>query len=349
MQPRGKLPLRQRKNLRMAKWTLRQQANFFELLADLLTAGFSLKQALQSLKVFLPKNGLATVIAELETGQSFSQALRSKVTTNIYCQLVIAEKHGSVEQSVFQLGKYLKKRVQQREKLQSLLLYPAIILGLLLFLMIALKIWLAPEIAQFSVSTTGKDPFSYLIFVKFGGLVLLSLFILGVIHFFYWWKKQSIFGRHSWYSSLPIVGSLYRQYNCYYLTFNLGLLIESGLEFQQICGLLEHFEEKSLLYHLGRAFSERLARGEKLTQIMEHYPFIPPELALFFQKGRSKEEIGKDLLAYSKLAYQKLLEKSDHLLAWVQPLLFMVIAIVIICTYLALLLPLYSSLGGLYK
>ncbi len=177
----------------------------------------------------------------------------------------------------------------------------------------------------------------------------MSLFILGVIHFFYWWKKQSIFGRHSWYSSLPIVGSLYRQYNCYYLTFNLGLLIESGLEFQQICGLLEHFEEKSLLYHLGRAFSERLARGEKLTQIMEHYPFIPPELALFFQKGRSKEEIGKDLLAYSKLAYQKLLEKSDHLLAWVQPLLFMVIAIVIICTYLALLLPLYSSLGGLYK
>ena len=74
--------------------------------------------------------------------------------------------------------------MQQREKLQSLLLYPAIILGLLLFLMIALKIWLAPEIAQFSVSTTGKDPFSYLIFVKFGGLVLLSLFILGVIHFF---------------------------------------------------------------------------------------------------------------------------------------------------------------------
>ena len=58
-----------------------QQANFFDLLADLLTAGFSHpKQALQSLKVFLPKNGLATVIAELETGQSFSQALRSKVT-----------------------------------------------------------------------------------------------------------------------------------------------------------------------------------------------------------------------------------------------------------------------------
>lgn len=349
MRLREKLPLRQRKNLHMAKWTLRQQANFFDLLADLLTAGFSLKQALQSLKMFLPKNGLATVIAELETGQSFSQALRSKVTTNIYCQLVIAEKHGSVDQSVLQLGKYLKKRVQQREKLQSLLLYPAIILGLLFFLMIALKIWLAPEIAQFSVSTTGKDPFSYLNFVKLGGLVLLSLLSLGGLHFFYWWKKQSILGRHSWYSSLPIVGSLYRQYNCYYLTFNLGLLIESGLEFQQICGLLEQFEKKSLLYHLGHAFSQRLARGEKLTQIMGHYPFIPPELALFFQKGRSKEEIGKDLLAYSKLAYQKLLEKTDQLLAWVQPLLFMVIAIVIICTYLALLLPLYSSLGGLYK
>ena len=62
-----------------------------------------------------------------------------------------------------------------------------------------------------------------------------------------------------------------------------------------------------------------------------------------------RDRIGKDLLAYSKLAYQKLLEKTNQLLAWIQPLLFMVIAIVIICTYLALLLPLYSSLGGLYK
>lgn len=174
----------------MAKWTLRQQANFF----DLLTAGFSLKQALQSLKMFLPKNGLATVIAELENGQSFSQALRSKVTTNIYCQLVIAEKHGSVDQSVLQLGKYLKKRVQQREKLQSLLLYPAIILGLLFFLMIALKIWLAPEIAQFSVSTTGKDPFSYLNFVKLGGLVLLSLLSLGGLYFFTGGKSSRSWG-----------------------------------------------------------------------------------------------------------------------------------------------------------
>lgn len=133
------------------------------------------------------------------------------------------------------------------------------------------------------------------------------------------------------------------------MTFNLGLLIESGLEFQQICRLLEQFEEKSLLYHLGHAFSRRLARGENLAQILGYYPFISPELALFFQKGRSKEEIGKDLLAYSKLAYQKLLEKTNQLLAWIQLLLFMVIAIVIICTYLALLLPLYSSLGGLYK
>ena len=90
-----------------------QQANFFDLLADLLTAGFSLKQALQSLKVFLPKNGLATVIAELETGQSFSQALRSKVTTNIYCQLVIAEKHGSVDQKCFSVRKVSKKNVKR--------------------------------------------------------------------------------------------------------------------------------------------------------------------------------------------------------------------------------------------
>lgn len=342
-----KLRLKPLKSLQTAKWPLKEQVAFFDILADLLTAGFSLKQSLQEIGLFLPKLKLSSVLENLSQGQELSKALEDKLPNSLYCQLVIAEKHGDLKQSITQLGHYLKQRVRQKEKLQSLLLYPLLILFLLCLLLIALKVWLFPEIARFASSTSSNDPFWYFEFLKGILLGILGAVILVLFIALAYLKSCSTLKRHEIYSHLPIIGGIYRQYSSYYLTFNLGLLYKSGLEFKQICELLQQFDSSSLLYQLGEDFEKNLEQGKELSVMLKKYSFIPDELALFFQTGKTKDKLGKDLLVYSKLAYERLLEKADNLLAWVQPTLFLIIALVIIGTYLALLLPLYSSLGGI--
>ncbi|WP_234403038.1 type II secretion system F family protein [Ligilactobacillus agilis] len=179
----------------------------------------------------------------------------------------------------------------------------------------------------------------------------MILVIVGVYlgKLFWWWKKQPTLTKHHWYSQLPLVGKFYRQYSYYYLSFNLGLLLQSGMDFQQICYFLGDFDKQSLLYQLGSQLRLWLEKGDELREFIALYPFIPPELVFFFSKGQTQAELSKEILLYSQLAYQKLLRQLDNLINLVQPLLFLVIAAIIIGTYLAILLPLYRNMGGLYR
>lgn len=71
-------------------------------------------------------------------------------------------------------------------------------------------------------------------------------------------------------------------------------------------------------------------------------------MKLFLNKGETLENISNELAVYSEVSYRKLLKLIDKLIELVQPILFIVIAIIIVGTYLTILLPIYKTLGGLY-
>lgn len=294
-------------------------------------------------------SALTEILAKLEEGQQLSLALKDYVSQATYYQLLIAERHGQLDESIAQLGKLLKRRIAQRAKLQSLLIYPLLLLGLLVLIIVAVHVWLRPALAQFGMM---PNPAGQINWVKLSGYCLaVILVIVGVYlgKLFWWWKKQPTLTKHHWYSQLPLIGKFYRQYSYYYLSFNLGLLLQSGMDFQQICYFLGDFDKQSLLYQLGLQLKLWLEKGDELREFIALYPFIPPELVFFFSKGQTQAELSKEILLYSQLAYQKLLRQLDNLINLVQPLLFLVIAAIIIGTYLAILLPLYRNMGGLYR
>ena len=344
-----KLPRKNSK--RVKRWQLKEQSDFFSLLADLLQVGFSLKQALKNVMILVPKQKqqIKLILNSLEKGQRLSQALCPYISQATYYQLLIAESHGELDESITQLGQLLQRRVAQKAKLESLLVYPALLLFLLLVVIMAVQIWLKPAVAQVgSVS----NPVGHIDWVSIIYWVL-ALVGIGIICYLaklvWWWQKQSTLTKHHWYSQLPLIGKLYRQYSYYYLAFNLGLLLKSGLDFKQICHFLKGFDTSSLLYQLGKQLQAWLENGDELGDFIALYPFIPPELALFFNKGQTQTELSKEILLYSEVAYQKLLRQIDNLINLIQPLLFLVIATIIIGTYLAILLPLYRNMGGLYQ
>ena len=48
---------------------------------------------------------------------------------------------------------------------------------------------------------------------------------------------------------------------------------------------------------------------------------------------------------FADVSYRRFIRALDRLLTWIQPLFFIVIAVLIIGTYVAILVPLYSSIG----
>ena len=307
-----------------------------------------MQQCLKCLSMMAEKRNddIGLVEAKLAEGSALSEALKDQIDVSAYFQLAIAEKHGDVEKSIRQLGACLERRVEQQARLRGILVYPMILFVFLAAIFACMKLFLMPELKQFEASGGNETVFDWQIFLKCGILALILLLIAYLSKAFYWWSRQKALTRHHWYCELPLIGKIYRQYCYYYLSFNLGMFFQSGLDFREICDLLRQFEEKTLLYQLGEQIDLFLNQGKSLNEIVSSYPFMPKELSAFFASGETKDEISTNLLVYSEAAYKKLVRQIDGLISLVQPVLFLVIALIIIGCYLSMLLPLYSSLGG---
>lgn len=68
---------------------------------------------------------------------------------------------------------------------------------------------------------------------------------------------------------------------------------------------------------------------------------------MLFQSGKSQTDLVKELTALTALYYQRLTNRLEVMMTWIQPLSFILIGGVIIGAYASLFLPMYHTIGGL--
>lgn len=104
-----------------------------------------------------------------------------------------------------------------------------------------------------------------------------------------------------------------------------------------------------MIFELGAELDRHLKQGKQIENFINKYSFIPSELTIFINKGQTDQQISKDLLIYSQTMYQRLLRKIDKLINMIQPILFLIIALIILAVYLSILLPMYYGIGEIYQ
>lgn len=343
-----KLPKRRHKSIGGGSFSNKEQAAWFCLIADLLKVGFSMRQAINFSQTLLPKHSeiLKEVDQQLAAGTTFAGSVQHFVNQDIYYQLKIAEIHGNLQQTIAQLGTYLNLKVKQHTKLKGLLQYPLILLCLLGLLLVALKLFVFPELAVWQ-DDQGVDT-GQLKFLPWLGIGLLigcvGLALLTLMK----WMKTSTMNRVNLLCHLPVVGSSYQKYYGYYLVTNLALLLKNGMGIKSICQMVHQFDEASLLHQLGTVLEQALSSGQDPNRLIQQYPYLPPELVVFMNKGDSVSELGYELEIFAQTLFQRLIQSVERLLTFVQPLLFGVIALVIVGMYLSIMLPIYQSMKGIY-
>lgn len=323
------------------------QADFFSLLADLLLAGFSISQSIQFMQALLPqyRDQLAKLNQTLAGGASLATGFeRIGVKQDIVNQIKITQEHGDLTDSLTQIGRLLAEKMVQQQRLKQLLRYPLVLLGLILGLLITLRYIIGPELRQWQLSLDKEVIVYWLLFIA--AIVILVVMMIG--RFVQISLKRDPLEKAQARSRLPFIGSAYRAYYHYYLLFNLAILLKGGLDLKAICRLLSELAPDSLLYCLGQQIEPQLEAGIPLAEIIAQQPLLPKQLALFIRKGRSLAHLSDELLMAARMTYQKMLDALAKLATYVQPLLFGLIALLIIGVYLSLLLPMYHMMEGLY-
>lgn len=323
-----------------------QQARCFLLIHDLLAVGFSLRHAIQFTLTVYPRLRpfLEHLGEQLQMGKSFSTGIRPYVSADLYYQLLLAEQHGDLDVTLGEIGTLLATREEQRRKLRGLLQYPLLLLGMLLVVLVGLASFVYPELATWQTGGGGSSPL-----ITLGvnvGLYVLGIALVGILLQRWYWRRatplQRLVARCHW----PVVGPCYTLYYRYYLTTNLAVMLCHGLSLKEIMGVTSRFQEQSLLHQFSLIVNQQLEQGERLDRTLQSYPFIPGELVIFINKGATLKDLGNELAALAKIQFRRLTQRIEHLLVWIQPVIFGLIALIIVILYLSILLPIYHSIQG---
>ncbi len=244
----GGKPLR---NSGKGKFTVRHQASWFIFLGKLIKSGFALQHAVNFTvgTVYNKWSQLQPIPQRMAHGKTFAEAVKPIVKPTLYHQLILAEQHGNLDDCLLKVGQIMELKEKQRQKLWGILMYPLLLAGLLTVMFVLLRLFVFPELSQWSADN--QLP-SFLQLMITGGWIILGITLIYTMGMAIRFWRASRVQRASMLASLPVVGKSFQSYYGYYLTIHLTMLLERGLSLHEICDVLVDSEVDTLITDIAK-------------------------------------------------------------------------------------------------
>ncbi|MBM6613353.1 type II secretion system F family protein [Desemzia sp. RIT804] len=327
------------------------QASFLIKLSTLISEGFALKEALQFLATIMPKEAhwISAILTGLERGNRFDEMLKQldfseRITAQIYLSLV----HGRFAEALRTGGKYLEEKSKQEKQLLKLLQYPVLLLGFMTGVVLVIRTILLPNLMQLGIGSSKEQSlaaFLSITFVQYFPYLVGAVFLGGSIlmaFFYYRLGKQTAIKKAMTLTAIPFFGKLIRLHYTHYFSYEWSQLFKSGLQLNEMISLMQTSSTTTLMQEVAEKIEQSLMEGKNFKESMNELPFFNEELGLIVLHGEATSQLGSELALYSKDCKQRFTGAIEKSFSYIQPIIFIVIALIILCVYLALLLPMYS-------
>lgn len=338
-----------RKSLRTKKVTADQKRQLVILLADLLDNGFSLNESvafIQRADLF-PAPIVAIFSKNFTEGLPIADSFRESGFSNQQItQIRLADVHGNFTTTLRNIGHQIQLMEKQKKNFQKAITYPGLLLVFLLGILIAMRQIILPQLLLSGL--VDKDSFltqlmNGLPLFFLGCVILLALSIIGG---YVWLRNHSYLMRAKTFAKIPVFKQFYRPYISGYFSLEWGKLFQEGLEMKQIIQCMKEHSEKGLMSELALEMEKSMQLGQSLIGELGQFEFFTQEFAAIVQQGEVKGNLGKELVIYSEWVWQRFFQKLEKGLVWLQPVVFLLVATMIILFYAAMLLPIYGNMEG---
>lgn len=333
---------------RKNKMTRKQRIDFVHLLGDLLENGFSLQQAFD---FFINANLfdssiLDTVQQDLHEGKSLAASFsQMNYSNDQVLQIELAESHGNLSQTLLGIAEQMRLVQRQRENFLKAVSYPLLLLVFLIVILLGMRFFLLPQLLDSGMIRAEDFSVQLIESVPLIGLGMIILLLFLVLGWQSWGKRQDYLVRFRFLAKIPLIGSLFSNYYSAYFALEWGKLFQQGLELQQIIECLLVIDGKSLMQELAADLKVRLGQGNTLAEELKRYPFLTKEFSRIVFQGEARGNLAKELLTYSQLVWRRFFNQLEFLCSWLQPLVFLIVALLIVSLYLTMLLPLTNLEG----
>ena len=328
---------------------------FIKRLYELIDHGYMLEDSLEFLLIqYEISNGEIKIIKEkLSNGSKLSDILGYLG----YSQLIVskikfAENYGRIEDMLLEVETYLTIRKIQQEKVLKTLRYPLFLTLTLICLIMVFNALVIPQFENIYTSSNIKMDLQTIILIKslyyipkFISIIFLCT-IIGIGYIFYTIKyKPHLFLKSLLY--IPKVRNYSKLYFSYRFSMELSLFLMSGFSLKTALEVLVEENYDYYLTYFSKDILYELDNGISFEEAVAKIKYFDKSMKKFVSHGKNNGLIDKELKLFSELMLDTFLTSLDKSLRKLQPILFGILAVVIVGLYMVILLPIFNMASAL--
>ena len=321
-------------------------------ISSLIGSGIPLDKALQSIgknsnsKIGDLFNDIGT---ELQQGRQLHLILSDYPESfdQTYISLVAAgEISGNLVEAFKNLSEYLEDEISIKQKIFSALAYPILVIGFSVLVVIALLIFVLPQVTQQFIKSNIELPFltSLMIFISNNIFIFVGvIFLLIMGSYFYYRKNISGTSResniHKLLLKIPFVGRFLLISELEKFSRVMFLMLKSGINLDQSLNHANKLINNVYIYTIIKDATDDIIEGKDFLYKIKQAKVFPE---IFIQLLSSGFQSGSLLEMFEKLAFyfkDEIDNSRSSLLSIIEPLILIIMGGIITLIILAILLP----------
>lgn len=301
---------------------------------------------------------LTAISDDLQNGSSISKALdkHPKVFSSFYVNMVRAgEESGKLDQTFLFLADYIDRNYELTSKARNALIYPAFISVVFVAVMTLMLTFIIPKIGDILIQDGGTLPIYTRIvlgmsnfLVDYGIFLLIAIIIGG---YFIWRYAQTVQG-HLAIShlrlSIPYVGDLYQKLYLTRIADNMHVMLTSGISAVRALEITAAVVDNDVYEGILKEALDGVKGGSSMSSVFAQYPKEMPSIMVqMLQIGEETGEMGSILERLAKFYQREVNSSVDTLVALIEPVLIILLALGVGFLLASILLPIYNTTANL--
>ncbi len=345
------------------KVTIEDKIFLTKYLSLMLRAGTDLFKAITILIQDFEKPVLKALLIEirntLEKGQPFYVTFSKypRYFSTVFVSLIKAgEVSGSLEEVFYNLSVSLQKDQELYGRVRSAFVYPIILMSVSALILLLLVSFALPKVADvfmksgFKIPLFSKVVFTVGLFVNDYKLIIFPGLFISVISLYYFFAK-TIPGRKivsRFINKTPIINRVMKEMALQRFASTLASLMKAGLPILDSLEITaDSVGSEELRESLLRISREGIAKGLTIGEAFRKEPYFPmtiTNLIAVSEKAGHTEEILNTLADFYTTEIDG---RVKNLVAFLEPILLLIIGVIIGTIALAVIVPVYQLVGGM--
>ncbi|MDP1756824.1 MAG: type II secretion system inner membrane protein GspF [Pseudohongiella sp.] len=299
------------------------------------------------------KGLLAQVRSRVMEGQSLAQAMSEHpgAFDRMYCAMVRAgESAGFLGEVLERLALHTENSQQTRQKLQTALIYPLVLMGVSISVVVLLMTFVVPRLVSMFASSNRDLPVLTQVlinvsdFFRSGWALLLLIAVLAAIAGFKAWLRRSD-NRLTWHSLLlrvPGLSNTLLQMDCARFASTMAILLGSGVPLLDALRIASEVLNNEQLRRSALAVAGRVQEGASFSKSLQQEEVFPALLVQMAANGEANGTLATQLDYAAGWQSRELDVRLGTPMALLEPLTIVLMGGLITLIMLAVLLPVFD-------